>query len=162
MNTTLTQTTSTTAGKTAFAFILVTSLFFLWCFSNNLNPILIPHLKKSFTQTILLIHFISSGFIFGPMPTKMIKRHSATSNWNQETPIFIFQIKNKEDTSTGWILRWMVLLQKQKITRNTLILLNLFYQSHCLHGNKLPSLYHFMKSYLSIFPAAVMMANLFK
>ena len=51
MNTTLTQTTSTTAGKTAFAFILVTSLFFLWGFSNNLNPILIPHLKKSFTLT---------------------------------------------------------------------------------------------------------------
>ncbi len=39
------------ASKTGFAFMLVTSLFFLWGFSNNLNPILIPHLKKSFTLT---------------------------------------------------------------------------------------------------------------
>src|SRR5438309_3234939 len=52
MNTALPQnTTATTATKTGFAFILVTSLFFLWGFSNNLNPILIPHLKKSFTLT---------------------------------------------------------------------------------------------------------------
>jgi FHS family L-fucose permease-like MFS transporter len=38
-------------SKTRFAFILVVSLFFLWGFSNNLNPILIPHLKKTFTLT---------------------------------------------------------------------------------------------------------------
>jgi hypothetical protein len=38
-------------SKTRFAFILVISLFFLWGFSNNLNPILIPHLKKAFTLT---------------------------------------------------------------------------------------------------------------
>jgi len=42
---------ATKVSKTGFAFILVTSLFFLWGFSNNLNPILIPHLKKSFTLT---------------------------------------------------------------------------------------------------------------
>lgn len=34
-----------------FAFILITSLFFLWGFAHNLDPILIPHLKKSFTLT---------------------------------------------------------------------------------------------------------------
>src|SRR6187397_2426122 len=34
-----------------FAFILVTCLFFLWGFAHNLDPILIPHLKKSFTLT---------------------------------------------------------------------------------------------------------------
>lgn len=52
MNTALSQnTTTTTTRKATFAFILVTSLFFLWGFSNNLNPILIPHLKKSFTLT---------------------------------------------------------------------------------------------------------------
>ena len=38
-------------NKTAFAFILITSLFFLWGFAHNLDPILIPHLKKSFTLT---------------------------------------------------------------------------------------------------------------
>ncbi len=52
MNTSLPQnTTASNSAKTGFAFILVTSLFFLWGFSNNLNPILIPHLKKSFTLT---------------------------------------------------------------------------------------------------------------
>jgi len=30
-------------------FILITCLFFLWGFAHNLDPILIPHLKKSFT-----------------------------------------------------------------------------------------------------------------
>lgn len=38
-------------SNTKFAFILVTSLFFLWGFAHNLDPILIPHLKKSFTLT---------------------------------------------------------------------------------------------------------------
>jgi FHS family L-fucose permease-like MFS transporter len=38
-------------GNTKFAFILITSLFFLWGFAHNLDPILIPHLKKSFTLT---------------------------------------------------------------------------------------------------------------
>ena len=28
-------------------FVLVTSLFFLWAFLHNINPILIPHLKKA-------------------------------------------------------------------------------------------------------------------
>jgi FHS family L-fucose permease-like MFS transporter len=52
MNTSLPDNLVTTkVSKTGFAFILVTSLFFLWGFSNNLNPILIPHLKKSFTLT---------------------------------------------------------------------------------------------------------------
>lgn len=32
-----------------FAFALITTLFFLWGFAHNLDPILIPHLKKSFT-----------------------------------------------------------------------------------------------------------------
>ena len=34
-----------------FAFIMITSLFFLWGFAHNLDPILIPHLKRSFTLT---------------------------------------------------------------------------------------------------------------
>ena len=52
MNTSVsTNIAATRVSKTGFAFILVTSLFFLWGFSNNLNPILIPHLKKSFTLT---------------------------------------------------------------------------------------------------------------
>lgn len=42
---------TTRPNQTAFAFILITSLFFLWGFAHNLDPILIPHLKKSFTLT---------------------------------------------------------------------------------------------------------------
>jgi len=34
-------------NKLLVPFILVTSLFFLWAFLHNLNPILIPHLKKA-------------------------------------------------------------------------------------------------------------------
>jgi len=34
-------------NKYFLPFILVTSLFFLWAFLHNLNPILIPHLKKA-------------------------------------------------------------------------------------------------------------------
>lgn len=52
MNTSLPDSmVATRVSKTGFAFVLITSLFFLWGFSNNLNPILIPHLKKSFTLT---------------------------------------------------------------------------------------------------------------
>ena len=62
MNTAHPQNTSTsTATKAGFAFILVTSLFFLWGFSNNLNPILIPHLKKSFTLTTTQSTLIDSA-----------------------------------------------------------------------------------------------------
>jgi len=52
MNASFPKNAATSAvSKTGFAFILITTLFFLWGFSNNLNPILIPHLKKSFTLT---------------------------------------------------------------------------------------------------------------
>jgi MFS transporter, FHS family, L-fucose permease len=54
MNSTSTATVATSTNKasnTTFAFILITSLFFLWGFAHNLDPILIPHLKKSFTLT---------------------------------------------------------------------------------------------------------------
>jgi FHS family L-fucose permease-like MFS transporter len=43
--------TTASGQNTKFAFILITSLFFLWGFAHNLDPILIPHLKKSFTLT---------------------------------------------------------------------------------------------------------------
>ena len=61
------NTASIRSNTTRFAFNLVISLFFLWVFSNNLNPILIPHLKKSFTLTTtkscLLIMSIVGGAI---------------------------------------------------------------------------------------------------
>ena len=44
-----------------FSFILITSLFFLWGFAHNLDPILIPHLKKSFTLTTVQATLIDSS-----------------------------------------------------------------------------------------------------
>jgi len=38
-------------NKYYFLFILFISLFFLWGFDHNLNPILIPHLKKAYQLT---------------------------------------------------------------------------------------------------------------
>jgi MFS transporter, FHS family, L-fucose permease len=43
------MTSTATRNRTKFAFILVTALFFLWGMAHNLDPILIPHLKKAFT-----------------------------------------------------------------------------------------------------------------
>ncbi|OCX50293.1 L-fucose:H+ symporter permease [Mucilaginibacter sp. PPCGB 2223] len=44
-----------------FAFILVTSLFFLWGFAHNLDPVLIPHLKRSFTLTTVQAALVDSA-----------------------------------------------------------------------------------------------------
>ncbi len=44
-----------------FPLIMVTTLFFLWGFIHNLDPILIPHLKKAFTLTDLQTAFIDSS-----------------------------------------------------------------------------------------------------
>ncbi|HUS00867.1 MAG TPA: L-fucose:H+ symporter permease [Chitinophagaceae bacterium] len=52
---------SQTKTNTNFAFILITSLFFLWGFAHNLDPILIPHLKKSFTLNITQSTLVDSA-----------------------------------------------------------------------------------------------------
>jgi FHS family L-fucose permease-like MFS transporter len=46
-------------------FILVTSLFFLWAFVHNLEPILIPHLKKACQLTDLQSALIDSAVYVG-------------------------------------------------------------------------------------------------
>ena len=46
-------------------FILITSLFFLWGLAHNLNPILIPHLKKACQLTDLQSALIDSAFFIG-------------------------------------------------------------------------------------------------
>lgn len=48
-------------NKTLFPFILITILFFLWGFAHNLDPILIPHLKKSFTLTTVQATLVDSA-----------------------------------------------------------------------------------------------------
>ena len=54
------------------AFALVTSLFFLWAFLHNINPILIPHLKKacqlSDTQSALIDTAVYLGYFTIALP----------------------------------------------------------------------------------------------
>jgi MFS transporter, FHS family, L-fucose permease len=49
---------ATNSKKTLFPLILITSLFFFWGFIHNLDPILIPHLKKVFTLNDLETAFV--------------------------------------------------------------------------------------------------------
>ncbi len=51
--------------KYLLPFVLVTSLFFLWAFLHNLNPILIPHLKKACQLTDTQSALIDSAVYFG-------------------------------------------------------------------------------------------------
>ncbi|MDR6844713.1 L-fucose:H+ symporter permease [Flavobacterium granuli] len=52
---------STENKKWLFPFVLVTSLFFFWGFVHNLDPILIPHLRKAFNLTDLQSSLIDSS-----------------------------------------------------------------------------------------------------
>ncbi len=61
-----------TPNKYLFPFILVTSLFFLWAFLHNINPILIPHLKKACqltdTQSALIDSSVYLGYFLMALP----------------------------------------------------------------------------------------------
>src|SRR5664279_5941707 len=50
-----------TTTKRSSAIILITALFFLWGFALNLNPILIPHLKKACQLSDTQSAFIDSS-----------------------------------------------------------------------------------------------------
>ena len=52
-----------TTKKTAYLlpFILVTSLFFLWGIANNLNGILIPHLRKALQLSNMQSTFVDTA-----------------------------------------------------------------------------------------------------
>jgi FHS family L-fucose permease-like MFS transporter len=52
-------------NKYLLPFILVTSLFFLWAFLHNINPILIPHLKKACQLTDTQSAFIDTAVYLG-------------------------------------------------------------------------------------------------
>lgn len=60
------------AKSNLVAFALVTSLFFLWAFLHNINPILIPHLKKACqltdTQSALIDTAVYLGYFFIALP----------------------------------------------------------------------------------------------
>lgn len=64
--------TNNQSRKFLIPFILVTSLFFIWAFLHNINPILIPHLKKacrlSDTQSALIDTSVYLGYFFIALP----------------------------------------------------------------------------------------------
>ena len=57
----------TTAAKKSylFPFIMVTSLFFFWGFIHNLDPALIPHLRRAFSLNTVQASLIDSAVYFG-------------------------------------------------------------------------------------------------
>lgn len=61
-----------------FPFVLITSLFFLWGFAHNLDPILIPHLQKSFTltttQSTLVDSAVFAAYFFMALPAGFIMK----------------------------------------------------------------------------------------
>jgi len=63
---------SLVSGQYLVAFILVTSLFFLWAFLHNSNPILIPHLTKALqltdTQSSLVDFAVYIGYFTIALP----------------------------------------------------------------------------------------------
>jgi len=66
------------------AIILITALFFLWGFALNLNPILIPHLKKACQLTDTQSAFVDSAlyiaYLLLAIPAgKFMKRFSFKS-----------------------------------------------------------------------------------
>lgn len=60
-----TNNVASTGNKYLFPFILITSLFFLWAFLHNINPILIPHLKKACQLTDTQSAFIDTAVYIG-------------------------------------------------------------------------------------------------
>lgn len=71
-----------------FALILITSLFFFWGFVHNLDPILIPHLRKAFKLTDLessLVDFsVFIAYFVMAMPAGYLMR-----KWGYKTGIII-------------------------------------------------------------------------
>ncbi len=67
-----------TKSNNTFAIILLTSLFFLWGFAHNLDPILIPHLKRSFTlsnvQATLVDTAVYAAYFLMAIPAGMIMK----------------------------------------------------------------------------------------
>ncbi len=70
--------TTNSSQKFLVPFILVTSLFFLWAFVHNLEPILIPHLKKacqlSDLQSALIDSAVYIGYLVMALPAGLFMK----------------------------------------------------------------------------------------
>ncbi|CAM3876453.1 L-fucose:H+ symporter permease [Mucilaginibacter galii] len=82
-------------NKNLFAIALLTSLFFLWGFAHNLDPILIPHLKKSFTLTTVQATLVDSAvyiaYFLMALPAGVIIRKFGYK-WGIVTGLIFFAI----------------------------------------------------------------------
>ena len=67
-----------------FAFVMITSLFFMWGFVHNLDPILIPHLRKSFSLTVLQAALVDSAvfiaYFLMALPAGLLIRKAGYKN----------------------------------------------------------------------------------
>lgn len=74
--------------KTGFAFFLIAFLFFLWGFAHNLDPILIPHLKRSFalttTQSTLVDSSVFIAYFLMALPAGL-----AIKKWGYQNTIIL-------------------------------------------------------------------------
>ncbi|MCU6497025.1 L-fucose:H+ symporter permease [Rugamonas sp. A1-17] len=57
----MTPTAPASGHSYRFAFVMITTLFFMWGFVHNLDPILIPHLRRSFSLTVLQSALVDSA-----------------------------------------------------------------------------------------------------
>ena len=87
MNSVLLETKSSSMYSTKsylIPFILVTSLFFLWAFVHNLEPILIPHLKKacqlSDLQSALIDSAVYVGYFLMALPEGLFMKKYGYKN----------------------------------------------------------------------------------
>jgi FHS family L-fucose permease-like MFS transporter len=74
------DTRTSNAGMTRRPLILIVALFFLWGLANNLNDVLMPHLRKAFFLSDLQSSLVQSAFYLGyfflALPAGwMIQRH---------------------------------------------------------------------------------------
>lgn len=65
-------------GSFLFPFIMVTSLFFFWGFIHNLDPVLIPHLRRAFSLNTVQASLVDSavylGYFFMAIPAGFIMK----------------------------------------------------------------------------------------
>jgi FHS family L-fucose permease-like MFS transporter len=53
--------TASSTRQYRFSLVMITTLFFMWGFVHNLDPILIPHLRRSFSLTVLQSALVDSA-----------------------------------------------------------------------------------------------------
>ena len=92
---------STKKNSYLLPFILVTTLFFLWGIANNLNGILIPHLRKALLLSNMQSTFVDTAVYFAyfiaALPAGwMLKKYG----YKKGNPPALFRVLGDE---WGWV-----------------------------------------------------------